>query len=81
MCGLGNSLSDTSKELIWRGGGWRGVCQYICGFVEGRYMYRHTFWQKVTASNECGCQLGGTDASINDFSAVLDMRRCRKLGL
>lgn len=58
MYGLGNSLSDTSKELLWRGGGWgwagggRGVCQYICGFVEGRYMYRHTFWQKVTASNE-----------------------------
>ena len=38
---------NCSEEL---GRGWG--CQYICGFVEGKYMHRHTFWQKVTASNE-----------------------------
>ena len=38
---------NCSEEL---GRGWG--CQYICGFVEGKYMHRHTFWQKVTASTE-----------------------------
>ena len=45
---LGDSPSDSSEKLLWRGGGH----QYIYDFTEGGlFVIRHTFWQ-VTASHK-----------------------------
>ena len=42
--GPGNSISDSSEKLLWRGS---GEGRYICDFGEGD---QHTFLQKAVAS-------------------------------
>ena len=48
-CSLGDSLSESSEELLQIGR--REVSIYMI-FVKGVYAVKHTFWQKVAARLE-----------------------------
>ena len=70
----GNSISDSSEELLQRG---KGEGQYICDFGEGGYgAVKHTFWQRVATSYN---EVAASQQIL--MILVLDMRRCKKLGI
>ena len=62
------SLRNCSEEV-------EGVSMYVILVKVGGKIcvIKHTFWQGVFTSQ-------AADVSDNDFSACLDMRRCKKLG-
>ena len=64
--GLGDSISDSSKELLWRAGG--KVSRYDSG-ERGVCAIKHTFLNKVAAPQ-------GAVVNIHNFSAFLNISRC-----
>ena len=68
---LGDKISDNSKVLIPKRQEEKSVLHMV--LLKGVSARKHISWQKVVASDR------GADVSINDFSAFLHMRRCKKL--
>ena len=70
------ALSNCSKEVGWE------VSIYVI-LVKGGSAVKHTFWQKISASlvTVTASHEEPADVFVNDFSAFLDMRRCKKNGL
>ena len=69
----GDSISDSSEKLLQRGN-WEGP--YICDFGEGG---RGTCnWAHfILFFSECFCWFQGAVITMKNFSAFLDMRRCK----
>ena len=44
---LGDSISDSSGKLLWKG---KGEVSIHVILVKGVHVVQHTFWQKVAAS-------------------------------
>ena len=67
----GDRDSDSSEELLQRGG---GKVSIICDFSEGGMFSQAHMWA------EAWCWSREAGATVNDFSALLDTRRCKNLG-
>ena len=69
-CSLGDGVSDSSEELLQRDS--EEVSKYVV-LVQTEYMQLSTHVDRRLLLPQ------GTDVSVNDFSAFLDMRRCKTL--
>ena len=66
---LEDSVSDSSEQLLQRG---RGKVSIHVILVKGRvYAVKHRYFA------ESFCQSQVADVTMKDFSAFLDMRRCK----
>ena len=67
---LGDSISDSSEELLQRDN--EEVSRYVV-LVQREYVQSSTHVDRKLLLPQ------GTDVSVNDSSAFLDMRRCKNL--
>ena len=68
---------DSFEKLLKRGREWGG--QYVCDFGEAgvHAMKRVFFPEAFCQSGEAFCQSQGAAVTTKDFSALLDVRRCK----